>query len=212
VTKQIIDTRVVATLALSISIVLAMRAQHANADILTLSAQVDAGGRFGKGVAGAQKTTAFAATSPHAAYGASVNLEFLFLDAWVSHHQFVDGSGLATWTELGVGIDTELALADEKTGPFAFFGVGLSLGAGTGAQVQLPLDAGELTDRGIAGVGRVGFGTHLTSLLDVGVEVPMSYGYYLKSGAGAAANNLSTHYQAVNVQGLVFLRARFGLK
>jgi hypothetical protein len=206
VTKTLINTSAVA-------LAMVIAAQQAKADILTLSAQVDAGGRFGRGVSGAQKNNAFAATSPHAAYGASVNLEFLFLDAWVGHHQFVGGSGLATWTELGVGIDTELGLGDDKdkTGPYAFFGVGLSLGAGTGAQVQLPLDAGELTDRGIAGVGRVGFGTHLTSLFDVGIEVPMSYGYYLKSGAGAA-NNLSTHYQAVNVQGMVFLRARFGLK
>ena len=49
-------------------------------------------------------------------------------------------------------------------------------------------------------------------LIDVGIEVPMSLGYYFKSGAWIAANDKDTHYTQAALSGLVFVRARYGLK
>lgn len=34
----------------------------------------------------------------------------------------------------------------------------------------------------------------------------MSYGYFLKNGNGATANDLSTHYQGWQIEGLAYLR------
>jgi hypothetical protein len=186
----------------------------AHADVFTIAAQLDGGGEFGKGIGGDQKATAFHATAPHGTYGLKLNAEVLFIDMWLAHHQFTNGSRLATWSEVGVGMDTELPLGDSKKGlgGYLALGVGATFGVGTGQQVQLPLDNGELSDKGFALVATMGMGSHITKLIDLGVEVPVTAGYYFKSGAGAAANNLSTHYQAMNVQALLFLRLRIGSK
>ena len=189
-------------------------ATEAKADLLTVSAQIDGGGAYGKGIGGDQKNTAFYQTAPRGVYGVKVNAEVLFIDAWIAHHQFTNGSRLATWSEIGVGMDTELPLGGNKKGlgGYLLLGVGATFGVGTGQQVQLPLDNGELSDKGFALVAKIGGGSHVTKLIDLGVEFPVTAGYYFKSGAGAAANNLSTHYQAVSAQALVFLRFRFGAK
>ena len=189
-------------------------ASQARADLFTVSAQIDGGGSYGKGVGGDQKSTAFYQTAPHGMYGVKVNAEVLFIDAWLAHHQFTNGSRLATWSEIGIGMDTELPLSGEKKGlgGYLLLGIGATFGVGTGQQVQLPLDNGELSDKGFALVGKFGGGSHVSKLIDIGVEVPITGGYYFKSGAGAAANNLSTHYQAANIQALLFLRFRFGAK
>ncbi|MBP9085243.1 MAG: hypothetical protein KBG15_03955 [Kofleriaceae bacterium] len=189
-------------------------AVEARADIFTVSAQIDGGGTFGKGIGGDQKTTAFYQTAPHGVYGLKLNAEVLFIDAWIAHHQFTNGSRLATWSEVGVGMDTELPLGGNKNGlgGYLLLGIGATFGVGTGQQVQLPLDNGELSDKGFALVAKLGGGSRVSKLIDLGVEIPISAGYYFKSGAGAVANNLSTHYQAANVQALLFLRFRFGAK
>jgi hypothetical protein len=201
-------------IATAIVVTLVASPQLAKADIFTGSIQVEGGASGGRGVGGDQKDTAFAATAPHAGYGLTLNAEVLFIDAWLSHHQFTNGSRLATWSEIGVGIDTELGLSDSKKGlgTYALFGVGATFGVGTGQQVMLPLDNGELSDKGFALVGKLGIGSHLTSVLDIGLQIPVSAGYYFKSGNGSAANNLSTHYQAVSGQAMLFLRFRLGAK
>jgi hypothetical protein len=43
------------------------------------------------------------------------------------------------------------------------------------------------------------------------VFVPVQYGYYFKSGGGAAVNDLSTHYQSAQVAALLTLRANVRL-
>ena len=48
-----------------------------------------------------------------------------------------------------------------------------------------PLDNAQLTDKGILGEGRIGFGMHLSRIFDLGIEVPVTYGLFTKSGNGA---------------------------
>ena len=52
--------------------------------------------------------------------------------------------------------------------------------------------------------GQVGFGKHLSKIFDIGIVVPMSWGYFFKSGA---ANDTSNQYQGIQIDGLLVLRA-----
>ena len=43
------------------------------------------------------------------------------------------------------------------------------------------------------------------------VEVPVSYGYFFKNGGNAAVNDTTTHYQGVQGEALLFLRANISI-
>ena len=206
---------------LAVPLALAALAPTARADIFKLFAEVDGGGMDGKGITGDQKDSAFF-KNPHGAYGALVGAELVFIDAWIQHHQFyghndvVDGGHLATWTQFGLGVHFQLNLGDDKaqkagTGGFVEIGAGAWFGIGTGQQVQLPLDNAQLSDKGFLGEARLGFGTHLNKIFDLGISVPVSYGYFFKTGNGATANDLSTHYQGVQGEALLYFRANIRL-
>jgi len=202
---------------LSFAAVLAV-ATPASADVLKLFAEADGGGVYGKGTSGAQviKDSAFFAKAPHLAYGALIGAEFLFLDAWIQHHQLTDGSRIATWTQFGAGVHGTIDLGDAKQqkaheGGFFEFGVGAWFGLGTGQQVMPPLDNAQITDKAFLVEGRVGFGTHLSKVFDFGLSVPVSWGYFFKNGNGAVANDVSTHYQGIQGEALLYLRANIRL-
>ena len=193
----------------------------ASADILKLFAEADLGAMDGKGISGDQKDSAFF-KNPHGAYGALVGVELVFVDAWIQHLQFYghndvsDSGKLSTWTEFGLGLHFQISLADDKDqkagrGGFAEIGAGGWFGIGTGQQVALPLDNAQLSDKGFLGEVRFGVGTHLNKVLDFGLTVPLSYGYFFKTGNGATANDLSTHYQGIQGEALVYLRVNLRL-
>ena len=193
-------------------------AAPASADVLKLFAEVDGGGAYGKGISGDQaiKDSAFFAKAPHLDYGVLVGAEFLFLDAWIQHHQLTDGSRIATWTQFGAGVHGLIDLGDEKQqkahqGAFFEFGLGGWFGLGTGQQVMPPLDNAQISDKAFLLEGRLGAGTHLSNVFDFGVTVPVSWGYFFKNGNGAVANDVSTHYRGVQGEALLFLRANIRL-
>jgi hypothetical protein len=198
--------------------VLVSAAPVASADVLKLFVEAGGGGVYGRGTGGEPriKDSAFFAKAPHLDYGALVGAEFLFLDAWIQHHQLTDGSRISTWTQLGVGIHVQFDLGDLKQqkaheGGFFELGAGGWFGVGTGQQVDPPLDNAQITDKAFLVEGRLGVGTHLSSVFDFGVQVPVSWGYFFKNGNGAAVNDVSTHYQGVQGEALVFLRANIRL-
>ena len=193
-------------------------AAPASADVLKLFLEADGGGALGKGTSGDQviKDSAFFAKAPHLAYGGLIGAEFLFLDAWIQHHQFTDGSRIATWTQFGAGVHGQVDLGDAKQqkaheGGFFEFGVGAWFGLGTGQQVMPPLDNSQITDKAFLLEGRLGAGTHLSSVFDLGVTVPVSWGYFIKNGNGAVANDTANHYRSVQGEALVVLRANIRL-
>jgi hypothetical protein len=203
--------------ALSFAVVLATAAP-ASADVLKLFVEANGGGVFGTATGGdpAIKDAAFFAKAPHLAYGALIGAEFLFLDAWIQHHQFTDGSRLTTWTQFGVGIHGTIDLGDAKQqkaheGGYFEFGAGGWFGVGTGQQVDPPLDNAQITDKAFLVEGRLGAGKHLNNVFDFGVSVPVSWGYFFKNGNGAAVNNVSTHYRGIQAEALVVLRANIRL-
>jgi len=200
---------------LSFALVLAM-ATPASADVFKLFAEAGGGGAYGKGTSGALKDSAFFAKAPHLAYGALVGAEILFLDAWIQHHQFTNGSRIATWTQFGVGVHGTIDLGDEKQqkaheGGFFEFALGGWFGLGTGQQVDPPLDNAQITDKAFLVEGRIGAGKHLSSIFDLGVSVPVSWGYFFKNGNGAAANDTSTHYKGFQGEALLYMRANIRL-
>ena len=203
--------------ALSLAAVLAI-AGPASADVLKLFVEGNGGGVIGKATGGepAVKDAAFFARAPHLAYGALIGAEFLFFDGWIQHHQFTDGNRIATWTQFGVGVHGTIDTGDPKQqkaheGGYVEFGGGGWFGLGTGQQVMPPLDNAQITDKAFLLEGRLGAGTHLSSVFDLGVTVPVSWGYFFKNGNGAAANNISTHYRGIQGEALIVLRANIRL-
>ncbi|MDB4952797.1 MAG: hypothetical protein JWO36_366 [Myxococcales bacterium] len=203
-------------LASLISVVALGATTTASADVFKLFGEIHGGGMYGKGVAGDRKDAAFFAQSPHGVYGVEIGAELLFFDAWIQHHQYTDGSRVTTWTQFGLGVHNVLDLGDAaqrkaKTGGYLEFSGGLFFGIGTGQQVMPPLDNAQLSDKAFLIEGKIGFGTHLSKNFDFGVSVPVSYGYFFKTGNGAAANDLSTNYRSIQAEGLLVLRAKIAL-
>jgi len=203
------------------ALVLAGLSAHAEADVFKLFGEVQGGAVGGKGTSGdpvnaGPQDEAFFANVPHGAYGLRLGARLFIIDGVIQHHQFTNGSRLATWTQFAAGIGVQADLGDEKTkkakkGGFVDVGVNLAFGLGTGQQVDPPLSNDEITDKGFLVEGRLGFGKHLNKVLDVGVTVPVSWGYFFKTGFDDAANDLSTQYRSLQVAGLAYLRVNIKL-
>jgi len=168
-------------LGLTLALVVSAAPAPAVAGVFKLFGQADGGGVYGKGTSGALKDTAFFKEAPHGMYGASIGAEFLFLDAWIQHHQFTNGSRLATWTQFGAGVHAEMDMGertpeDKKAGKggFVHLGATAGFGVGTGKQVDPPLSNDEVTDKGFLLTGTLGFGKHFSGGHVVGV--PPGYG------------------------------------
>ncbi len=188
----------------------------ASADVFKLFGELHGGGMDGQGTAGDLKDSAFFNQAKGPTYGALVGAELLIFDAWIQHHQYVNGDGLHTWTQFGLGLHFSVdtgSTEDQKAHKGGYFEIsgGLWYGIGTGAQVMPPLDKAQVTDQGFIGEGRVGIGIHLSSVFDFGVVVPVQYGYFFRDGSGTAVNDLSTHYRGWAVEGLLALRANIRL-
>lgn len=184
----------------------------ASADVFKLYGEAQGGGMYGKGISGDQKADAFSARARGGAFGALVGAQVLIFDGHIQHRQYLNGDGRMTWTQFGIGLTfgSDTGTPEEKKhgkGGYITVGAGAAFGLGTGAQVSLPLDNAQLTDKGFLLEGRLDFGKHLNKVFDIGVAVPTSYGYFFKSGNGATVNNLETHYQAAQIDILLVLRA-----
>lgn len=221
------------TLALVATLVPAL-AGAARADVFTVFAQADGGGMVGKGTSGAQQANAFFAKAPHGMYGAELGARFLFLQGAIEHHQYTDGSRIATWTQFTLGTSFSMDLegdpkpappmngatgatqkpapkSTDRHGTFLEGGVGVAFGLGTGQQVSPPLDNAQITDKAVVGEARFGIGKHLGNVFDLGLQIPVQYAYFIKNGNGVVANNLDNHYHGVEGELLLYLRANIRL-
>jgi hypothetical protein len=168
----------------------------------------------GTGTSGTQKDSAFFANAPHGMYGVLVGAELLFLDAWIQHHQYIDGTNLETWTQFGLGAHGTFDLGDaqqrkDHQGGYFEIGGGLWFGLSTDRQVHPPLDNSQVSDKGFLVEGRIGFGTHLNKVFDLGLQIPVSYGFFFINGQ--AANNTDNQYRSVQAEALLALRMNIRL-
>jgi len=188
--------------------------RQARADIFKLYAEAQGGGMYGKGISGTYQDDSFFGNAKGGAAGLLVGGRFLIFDGNIKHNQFINGGETETWTQftagLAFGMDsgTEQEKKEYKGGYFEM-GAALGFGLGTGAQVDPPLDNSEVTDKAFILEGKLGFGKHLSKIFDIGVSVPVSWGYFFKSGGGA--NNPDNQYQGVQAEALLVLRANVRL-
>jgi hypothetical protein len=196
--------------ALFVVLAVASAPTLASAEVFKLYADVGGGGAYGKGIAGMYKDDAFFANAKGGAASFVVGGRFLIIDANVRHSQLINGGEIETWTQFNAGLNFGMDSGTEEEkkqfkGAYFEMGAGVAFGLGTGAQVMPPLDNSEVTDKGFMLEGRLGFGKHLGKIFDIGVSVPVSWGYFFKTGGGA--NEMDNQYQAVQVLGLLVLRA-----
>lgn len=200
------------------ALVLAGLASRADAGVLKLMGELHGGAVGGKGLSGdpVDQDKDFFSNVPHGAYGARVAARLLIFDAAIEHHQFTNGSRLSTWTQFAAGIGIEADVGDakarkDKTGGYLDAGINLAFGVGTGQQVDPPLSNDQITDKGFLVEGRFGFGKHINKVLDFGLVVPASWGYFFKNGFDTGANDVSTHYRSFQIAGLGYLRVNLRL-
>ncbi len=198
----------------------------ASADILTLRADVKGGAAGGKGMFGERADESFQERMGGAGYGVAVGAEVFLIDVWVQHEQFIGGGDVSTWTQFMLGLDVEIDLGDTKgshfndagkevggySSIFAELGMGAGFGVGTGQQVDPPLDNGQVTDKGFLLEARAFVAYRLTKIFSVGVMVPVQFGYFTKSGAGTAANNVDNQYSAMSGSAMLTFRSSWNLK
>ena len=197
----------------------------AEADVLKIYAEAHGGAMYGKGTGGdlvnneaSMYDEAYFENASPVAYGVAVGARILVVAIEVQHHQYVGGGSLSTWTQFGAGLQFEVGVGSETKaekkagkGTYVQLGTMLFFGVGTGQQVMPPLSNDELTDKGFLLQGSIGFGKHLNNIFDIGVSVPVSYGYFFKSDGPAVANDVSTHYQSLQGEVLLVIRGNFKL-
>lgn len=181
----------------------------ASAEVFKLYGEARGGGMYGQGIAGDQQEESFFQGARGLGYGALVGGQFLILDGHIKHTQYRHDGALSTWTQFNGGLNFTLDMGSEEDkkahkGGYLELGAFVGFGVGTGAQVDPPLDASEVTDKGFFLEGRLGFGKHLNKIFDIGISVPVSWGYIFKSGA---ANDMGNQYQSIQADVLLVLRA-----
>jgi hypothetical protein len=212
-------------LALTAAVLLATTSA-ARADVLSLRVEGHLGGAGGTGMGGGEQASeeAFFAGASGATWGFLVGLEALFVDGWVEHHQYADAEDfLGTWTQFMVGLDLDFERfgtkpkgddgkptgSAKKTGYFEL-GLGVGFGVGTGQQVDPPLDASEVTDRGFLVEAKLGAGMYFANgLVGIGLSLPVQAGYFFKSGF---ANDVENQYYGAQGALLLVVRGKFKLK
>jgi hypothetical protein len=198
----------------------ALSAAPARADIFSARAEIHGGAGAGVGLRGDQKDAAYFKNAPVGAYGALIGAQILIADGYIEHTQFTDGSRITTWTQFALGLRVDMKLGGgpglEKGAParpatgYFELGIHAGFGLGTGQQVDPPLDNAQITDKGFLFEVRAGFGKRLGHGLRFGLTIPVSAGYFFKSGNGATVNNLSTHYQGIEGAALLTLGMQLG--
>ena len=203
-------------------------ASPAQAGVLELDVQIQAGGMAGKGFKGDRQDEAFHDHAKGAGYGALVGVEFLFIDGWVEHNQYINnaregGSGInGTWTQFMAGMDIQFDVGEKVGKPplqgqkdkrhhkgYGALGVGVGFGVGTGLQVDLPLNNAQITDKGAVGQAHLDFGYRLNEVMSIGIHIPVQVNYLIRNDI---ANDASNWYWEYNVAGFVTMRANFAIK
>jgi hypothetical protein len=177
-------TKTAAILGAMGAIVLCARA--AEARLLDLHAAAQAGGIGGWG------TTSRPDFFDHTrgpAFGAEVGLKLLVFDLSASFTQVIDSSGWAgTLTQAGLAIDVDIPvgpaqLPNGQSVHVIHPSIGVNFGFGTPGPVSPPLNAAQISDKGMLFPARVGYEYFFNPFVAIGAEAMFGYHYFFIGGS-----------------------------
>jgi hypothetical protein len=182
-------------LAVAVAVSLLVAARPAEARFLDLHAAAQAGGIGGWG--STSKPDFFDHTRG-GAVGAEVGLKLLVFDFQASFTQVLDGGGASgTLTQMVLAIDLDLPigrrrLPNGQRAQFLHPSVGAGFGFGTPGPVNPPLDAAQISDKGVVFPARFGYEYFLNPFVALGAEAMFGYHYFF---IGGSVEDHSSGYQ-----------------
>jgi hypothetical protein len=145
------------------------------------------------------------------AFGAEVGLKLLVFDLSASFTQVIDSSGWAgTLTQAGLAIDVDIPVGPTRlpNGQSAHVihpSIGVNFGFGTPGPVNPPLNAAQISDKGVLFPARVGYEYFLNPFVAVGAEAMFGYHYFFVDGA------LDNHSQGFQLAALGTVKFHLGI-
>jgi len=196
--------------AATAAVVAVAGAGTAQARLIDLHAGVEAGGMGGWGTTA--NTPDFFGHSRGGAVGFDLGLKLLVFDLGVDFTQILDGSGAAgtlTQFRLGFVIDIPVGPTNLPNGQSANIVRPSVVGGfafGTPGPVSPPLDAAQVSDKGVVTWGRLEYEHFFNDFLGVGAKGQFGWHYFL---GGTAVNSSQAHSQGYQAAG--FATATFHL-
>src|SRR5690349_2466478 len=148
----------------------------AHAGLFELYGQVQGGGGFGRGNAGAPSKDFFEIVQGAAA-GGELGIEILYLDLFVDHYEFYADRYKGQWTQFMLGLDADFPMDDEHVTQ-GTIGVDAGLGVG-GLQSSSLFSSGpqRISEKGLVSEVRLQGDRLIGKYASVGLD--LRFGYHL---------------------------------
>lgn len=185
-----------------------LAARSAEARLLDLHAAAEAGGIGGWG--SSSKPDFFDHTRGPA-FGAELGIKLLVFDLSTSFTQVIDGSGWSgTLSQVALAIDVDIPVGPTKlhNGQSAHIihpSIGVGLAVGTPGPVSPPLNAAQISDKGVVFPAKVGYEYFLNPFFAVGAEAMFGYHYFFIGGS------VDNHSQGFQFSGMGTVKFHLGI-
>jgi hypothetical protein len=199
-----------ATVALAVAAGLTLAPGRAEARFVDLHVGARAGGITGWGTT--SNTPDFFDHTKGGGVGFELGLKLLIFDLSANFLQVVDSSGaVGTLTQflLGTEVDVPLGRPTLWTGQSRNIlrpGFGVGFGFGTPGPVSPPLDAAQISHKGVVAQFKVAYEYFLNPFMGLGFEGDVGYHYFLDGRVISAMNNLdhSSGYHLIGLGTVTF--------
>jgi hypothetical protein len=194
-------------LAAGVLAAVVLGAPAAEARFIDLHAQANGGGIAGWG---SSSTPDFFDHTRGAALGAEVGLKLLIFDLSAGFTQVFDGSGTSgTLSQVVFAVDIDVPVGDAKLPNGQSVNIihpslGTGFAFGTNGPVNPPLDASQISDKGIVVPLKVGYEYFLNPFMSVGAEGMFGYHYFF------IGSSLNEHSSGFHFAGYGVLKFHLG--